>query len=184
MWSPRVYIGGAYFGGEDNRDISFLDYINPFYRPDASVSFNRLFSNWEYSEFIENTDLSNAYIIRGGVSANPTESLEVLLSVSYYETLEAFDSPRYFTVGGFKLPLAPALSFWTQESDNYLGTEAELILTYHYSEDLSFEMGWAHLFVGDGLSDGNFSAGNGLAFNGGTGDDDADYVYFETKLCF
>ena len=94
-WSPRVYLGGAYFDGEDNRDINFIDYINPFDRPEASVSFNRLFSNWEYSEFLDATDLSNAYVLRAGVSANPTESVEVLLAVSYFETLEAFDAPRY-----------------------------------------------------------------------------------------
>ena len=57
-------------------------------------------------------------------------------------------------------------------------------MTYHYSEDLSFQAGWAHLFVGDGLEDGQFSFGNGLLFNGGSGDDDSDYVFIETKLCF
>jgi hypothetical protein len=184
MWTPRVYLGGAYFDGEDNRDITFIEWLNPFDRPEASVSFNRLFSNWEYSEFIENTDLSNAYVIRAGVSANPTESIEVLLAASYFNSLEEFDAPRYFTVGGFRIPLAPALSFWTQENDDHLGTEVGLYVTYNYSEDLSFEVGWAHLFVADGLKEGQFSAANGLGFNGGTDDKDSDYVYFETKLCF
>lgn len=183
-WSPRVYIGGAYFDGEDNRDITFWEWINPFDRPEASVSFNRLFSNWEYSEFIENTDLSNAYVLRAGVSVHPTESIEALLAVSYFKSLEEFDEPVNFKVGNFKVPIAPALSFWTQENDNELGWEVGLYVTYNYSEDLSFQVGWAHLFVGDGLKDGQFSAGNGLLFNGGTGDDDSDYVFFETKLCF
>ncbi|HRK33321.1 MAG TPA: alginate export family protein [Candidatus Hydrogenedentes bacterium] len=183
-WSPRVYLGGAYFDGEDDRDISFLEWVNPFDRAEASVSFNRLFSNWEYSEFIENTDLSNAYVLRGGVSVQPTESIEALLAISYFKTLEEFDEPVNFSVGGFKVPLAPALSFWTEENDAELGWEAALYVTYHYSEDLSFQVGWAHLFVGDGLQDGQFSAGNGLLFNGGTSDDDADYIFIETKLCF
>ena len=183
-WSPRVYLGGAYFDGEDERSISFLQWLNPFDRPESSISFNRLFSNWEYSEFIENTDLSNAYVIRGGVSVHPTESIEALLSVSYFKTLEEFSEPINFSVGGFKIPVAPALSFLDDENDDYLGTEVELIVTYHYSEDLSFQAGWAHLFVGGGLEDGQFSAGNGLAFNGGTGDDDSDYLFVETKLCF
>jgi len=183
-WSPRVYLGGAYFDGEDNRDITFFQWLNPFDRPEASVSFNRLFSNWEYSEFIENTDLSNAYVLRGGVSVQPTESIEALLAISYFKTLEEFDEPKNVSIGGFKVPVAPALSFWTQENDDELGWEAALYVTYHYSEDLSFQVGWAHLFVGDGLQDGQFSALNGLGFNGGTGDDDADYVFVETKLCF
>jgi hypothetical protein len=179
-----VYLGAAYFDGEDNRDIDFWQWLNPFDRPDASVSFNRLFSDWEYSEFIENTDLSNAYVLRGGVSVNPTESVEVLLAVSYFETLEEFDEPINFAIGGFKIPIAPALSFLTSENESELGTEVGLYVTYNYSEDLSFQVGWAHLFVEDGLKDGQFSAGNGLSFNGGTNDDDSDYVFFETKLCF
>jgi hypothetical protein len=58
---PRIYLGGAYFGGDADAD---------------DLSFNRLFSNWEYSEFIENTELSNAWLLRAGVSIMPTESRE------------------------------------------------------------------------------------------------------------
>ena len=183
-WTPRVYLGGAYLGGEDERSISFLQWLNPFDRPESSVSFNRLFSNWEYSEFIENTDLSNAYVIRGGVSVHPTESVEALLAISYFKTLDAFSEPINVSVGGFKIPIAPALSFLDSENDDELGWEAGLYVTYHNSEDLSFQVGWAHFFTGDGASDGQFSAGNGLLFNGGIGDDDSDYVFVETKLCF
>lgn len=183
-WNPRVYLGGAYFDGEDNRSISFLQWLNPFDRPQSSVSFNRLFSNWEYSEFLENTDLSNVWVGRAGVSVHPTERVEALLSVTYFKTLDQFAEPLNFSVGGFKIPVAPALSFLDQANDDELGWEVGLYVTYHYSEDLSFQVGWAHLFVGDGLKDGQFSSGNGLLFNGGTGDDDADYVFVETKLCF
>lgn len=182
--TPRVYLGLAYFGGEDNRDTSFLEWLSPFDRPEGSASFNRLFSNWEYSEFIENTAESNMWIGRGGVSFSPTETVDVLLTVSYFDTLEAFDAPRYFTFGGFRVPIAPALSFWTQENDTELGWEVGLYVTYDYSEDLQFEMGYAHLFVGDGLADGNFSAGNGYLFNGGSSDEDPDYLYFQTKIAF
>lgn len=184
MWQPRVYVGGAYFDGEDNRDLSFWEWINPFDSPDASVSFNRLFSNWEYSEFISNTDLSNAYVIRAGVSASPTESIDVLLALSYFQSLEEFDEPVNWDIGGFKIPLAPALSYWTEENDSDLGWEAGLYVTYNYTEDLTFEVGWAHFFAGDGVSDGQFSGGNGLTFIGGGDDDDADYLYFETRIGF
>jgi hypothetical protein len=184
-WQPRVYVGGAYFGGEDNRDLTFWQWINPFDLPEASVSFNRLFSNWEYSEFITNTELSNAYVIRAGVSASPTESVDVLLALSYFNTLEEFDEPLNWNIGGFKIPVAPALSFLTQENDSELGYEAGLYVTYNYTEDLSFEVGWAHFFVGDGAEDGQFSGLNGLGFIGGSGgDDDSDYVYVETKIGF
>jgi len=182
---PRVYLGGAYFDGEDDRDVTFLDWINPFSQPDASISFNRLFSNWEYSEFLSNTDLSNAYVIRAGVSASPTESIDVLLALSYFQALEEFDEPLNWSVGGFKLPVAPALSFLTEENDSDLGWEAGLYVTYNYTEDLTFEIGWAHFFADDGAADGQFVGGNGLSFVGGAGeDDDADYLYFETRIGF
>jgi hypothetical protein len=183
-WQPRVYIGGAYFDGEDDRDVSFWEWINPFDLPDASVSFNRLFSNWEYSEFIENTDLSNALVYRAGVSASPTESIDVLLALSYFQTLEEFDEPLNWNVGGFKIPVAPALSFLTEENDDELGWEAGLYVTYNYTEDLAFEVGWAHFFAEDGVTGGQFSGGNGLTFIGGQDDDDADYLYFETRIGF
>lgn len=184
-WQPRVYLGAAYFGGEDNRDVDFWDWINPFDSPQASVSFNRLFSNVEYSQFLDTSaDLSNAYVIRGGVSAMPTESIEVLLNVAWFEALEEFDSPVYWNLGGFRIPIAPALPWWTTANDTSLGWEVNLVGTYHYTEDLTFEAGYSHFFVGDGLSEGNFNSWNGLLFNGGRGDDDADYLYFETKLAF
>jgi len=184
-YQPRVFLGGAYFGGEDNRDVSFWEWLSPFDKPEASVSFNRLFSNWEYSQFLDTMgDMSNVWLVRGGVSAMPTESLQVMLKASYYDTLEEFAAPRHISVGRFRVPLAPGLSFWTESNESALGIEAELSATYNYSEDLSFEMGWAHLFVDDGLDEGNYTSRNGLVFNGGTSSDDADYVYFESRLSF
>ncbi len=48
----------------------FIDCGKDFFgRPDAG--FNRLFSNWEYSEFIDHTTLSNAYIPRLGLDFSP-----------------------------------------------------------------------------------------------------------------
>lgn len=183
-WQPRFFLGGAYLGGEDNRDINFWQWIWPFSKPHASISFNRLFSNWEYSEFLDATELSNVWLVRGGVSAMPTESLELLLTVSYFEALEEFRSPVYFTLGGFNIPIAPVYSFWTQGNGRNLGWEAALNATYHYTEDLTFEVGYAHFFVGDGLANGSFSSLNGLGFNGGRRNDDADYLYFESRLSF
>ncbi len=184
-WQPRVYLGGAYFEGEDNRDLSFWEWANPFYRPESSVSFNRLFSDRVYSYFIdEMSELSNFWTVYGGASAQPTESIEAGVNVAYLDSLETFDQPYFVRVGQFKLPLAPALSFWTKETDSELGVEAGIWARYHYSEDLIFEVGWYHIFTGDGLADGNYNDFNGLLFNGGTDDEDANYFYFDTKLCF
>jgi hypothetical protein len=184
-WQPRIYLGAAYFEGEDNRDLTFLEWLNPFHRPEASVSFNRLFSDRVYSNFIDEIgELSNAWTVYGGATAQPTESVELGLNVAYLQSLETFDQPYFVSVGAFKLPLAPALSFWTKGTDDELGFETSLWARYHYTEDLIFEIGWSHLFTGDGLADGNYNDYNGLLFNGGTDDNDADYIYFDTKLCF
>ena len=59
-WTPRAFLGAAYYGGEDKRDLSFFDWVNaqvnPFYTPKASLSFNRLFSNLEYG-ILDRSDL-------------------------------------------------------------------------------------------------------------------------------
>jgi hypothetical protein len=197
LWTPRVYLGFAYLGGEDNRNIDFVEWlvamVNPFYQPRASVSFNRLFSNWEYSEFIENTDLSNAMVFRGGVSVAPTENVEILLAVSHFRAIEEWDEPWNFYFLGERIVPLPFLPWLTREVDRDLGWEIGIYLSYAYSEDLSFEVGYAHLFTGDGLKRGQFINGNGHFFNGGAvgslfgrgrGNDDADYAYFETKISF
>jgi len=190
-YSPRVFIGGAYFGGEDNRDLSFGDWLGavacPFWSADASVSFNRLFSDYQYSNFLDvgNQDLSNVWLARAGVSAMPTENLKVAVMGTYLQTLDAYDTtwPIWWIFGSRVLPLFP-LSFVSDETSKDLGWELTATATYNYSEDLSFQVGYSHLFVGDGLADGNFNLLNGLGFDGGTSDDDDDYFFFETKLAF
>ncbi|MCP4639473.1 MAG: alginate export family protein [bacterium] len=184
MWSPRVYIGGAYYGGEDERDLTFLEWINPFHRTDASVSFNRLFSSTEADWFFDGGALSNAWIAQAGFTVQPTEALEVGFDALYFEALEPFDAPATFRLGKFYVPMAPALAFWTEEAEKDLGVETILWVSYAYSEDLSFEAGWAHLFVGEALEKGAFSGSNGLEFLGGRDSDDADYFYLGTKIVF
>jgi len=187
-WKPRIHVAAAYVGGEDNRSISFGDWSNPlspWVRPNASVSFNRLFSNTVYSYFFDEMgELSNFWMVRGGVSAHPAESIEAGLNASYFGVIDTFDRPLYLNAGSDYLLLARGWSFLTQESSDDLGWELDLWVKYHYSPDLTFEAGWSHLFTGDGLAEGNFNDMNGLLFNGGTAKDDADYLYFQTTLRF
>jgi hypothetical protein len=190
-FQPRVFIGGAYLGGEDNRDVDFVQWLGamfcPFWSADSSVSFNRLFSNWEYSHFLDNgaADLSNVWLARAGFSVMPTEQLRLEVTGTYYETLEPFSRPwpTFWLLGNRVSPLA-GLSFLSEENDTALGWEVAANATYVYSEDLSFELGYAHFFVDDGLEWGNFNNANGLAYNGGQSDKDPNYVYFQTKICF
>ena len=186
--NPRVYLGAAYLQGEDNRDISFARWLVagfwPWYQPQASVSFNRLFSDWQYSEFLDAGDLSNVIVLRGGVSAMVTEKIEVELALSHFQADEAFSAPPSFRFLGLRVPWAPGLSFWTSKNSSSLAYELGLYGTYNYSEDLSFSVGYAHLFVESGLKDGSFVLNNGLTFAGGTRGKDADYAFVETKIAF
>jgi hypothetical protein len=184
-WQPHVYIAADYYGGEDNRDVNFFDRFRIFKKGDASVSFNRLFSSWEAEWFFDGSYLSNAWIGKAGVSATPLEAVEVGLDVLYLETLDAFDAPVSWKVGPFYIPIAQNLPCWTTESDTDLGWETILWATYAYSEDLSFEVGWNHLFTGDALKRGAYSDANGLGNLQSLGDpDDADYVWWGATLSF
>jgi hypothetical protein len=184
-WRPRVSIGGAYIGGEDNRDISFSEWLNPFDAPEASVSFNRLFSNTVYSPvFDEIAQFSNFWTTFVGVGLKPTERLALDLKVAYYAAIDAFDLPVNATVGDYIVSIAGPLTFWTTPSSKDLGWETTLTASYRYTDDLSFEVGWHHLFTGDGLQDGNYCDFNGLQFTGGLDNKGADYIYAQTQLSF
>ncbi len=117
---PRVFIGGAYYGGEDNRDVSFVDWLEPFYQPDASLSFNRLFCSRSYS-VDEDRNSSNFNEIRVVVSIKITDSVNVSLALKRYRVNATFDMPMYWRVGRFRVPLAPGPAFWTTPADNGLG---------------------------------------------------------------
>lgn len=177
-WSPRVYLGGAYFSGEDNRDLNFWEWlIAPVLAPRASVSFNRLFAGGVYTwHFDPNKDFSNFWQIRGGVEFTPLPDLSVLFRVAHFEAVEPFDRP----IPG----LGTTFSFLTDKSDTDLGTSIYTVLTYNFSEDYEFKLGWEHLFAGDGLREGNYTSRYGHQFMGGIDDDDADYFFFESKLAF
>lgn len=162
-WQPRVFLGGAYFDGGDQGDGRW------WRRDTPELPFNRLFSNWEYSEFLANTDESNMIIYRAGVGAMPTENVELLLAASYFQVEEEVERPWWI---------------FNDESDDELGIEVGLYADYHYTEDLTFRGGYAHFFGGDGLDEGNSFIGNGLFPVFADEDDDYDYVFFETEVKF
>ncbi|HOD51386.1 MAG TPA: alginate export family protein [Candidatus Hydrogenedentes bacterium] len=184
-WKPRPFIGGAYFGGEDNRDISFWEWLNPFDQPEASVSFNRLFSNSMYCGAIDAfNDLSNCWLGRAGVVVHPTPAFDVILAATYFEAIEPFDAPVHFKVGRYRIPIAPALSFWTQENSDEIGWDTSIFVVYHYSEDVTCTFQYSRFWVGDGVADGAFIYNNGLIFSGGRDDKDADFLAAEMRIKF
>jgi hypothetical protein len=186
-WTPRVYLGVAFLEGGDDDNNGFFDRL--FGNNDDDLAFNRLFSNWEYSEFLENTALSNAIIYRAGVSAMPTEKISLLLALAYFEADEE-NNTNNFGFGIFD---------FNNNDDDELGWEIGLYADYQYSEDLVIRVGYAHFFGDDGMGDGNFVTANGLGqffhvegnngfFNifGNNNDDDGDYNYlfWEAEISF
>jgi len=184
-WKVRPYVSACYYDGEDNRDISFLEWLNPFSQAEASVSFNRLFSDVNYAPVInDNADMTNFWQVNAGVTMTPTEKTWVMLRANNTWAVETFDWPVYFEVGNRRIPFAPIFPFWTKESDDNLGLSAEIIAKYNYTEDLSLLLYYGHLWPGDGLRDGAYVNSYGTVMNGGLNDKDADYVFFWTLLKF
>ncbi len=190
-WTPRVYLGGVYFGGHDDRDVDFWQWLGavacPFWSAEESYAFNRLFSDWEYSQFVDNmgSTCDNLWAVHGGVIVHPTEKITASAYVADIYSVEPYSAtwPNYYLLG-FRVNWLAPLSWHDSENDTHLATEVGLKVSYAYTEDLTFDLGYAHLFVADGAAQGGFNHSYGLGFCGGTDDDDADYVYFETKLAF
>lgn len=151
-WQPRIFARFAYLGGGDPDDSCWSN--------DYDMPFNRLFSNVEYSEFIDQTALSNVLVYSLGMQAMVTETLELKLVGSYYQA-----DQDYFGV------------------DDELGWEIGFYADYQYSEDLVIRAGYAHFFGQEGLN-AALIADNGLTFWPGNEDDDYDYVFLETEISF
>lgn len=160
-WQPRLFARFAWFEGGDDDTSAWSN--------DRDLPFNRLFSNWEYTEFFANTDESNLFYYALGVGVTPTESLELLLVCAYFQADETAPDTGWW--------------LWRDSADESLGFELGLYADYHYSEDLVFRAGYAHFFCDDGLERNSFIS-NGLAPLGADGDDDWDYLFIETELSF
>ncbi len=76
-WSPRPFIGGAYFDGVVEG---------------KHAAFNRLIAGTEYSMFLDtsNVDLSNAYVGRVGVSVLPTDKVKLQFNGTYFGVVETY----------------------------------------------------------------------------------------------
>lgn len=139
-WQPRVYAGFAYFQGDEtdyglgfNLDIFSDVPFGLYVQRDITLPFNRLFSNWEYSDFLDiYGDLTNALIYRLGVDVQPTEAIKVGLVGKYLTADES-------------------------EGDNAYGWEVGVNGSYQYSEDLVFRAGYSHFFGKDYLEDQDFN---------------------------
>lgn len=194
-WNIRPYLQGVYYDGDDNRDVSFWEWLSPFSKPQASISFNRLFSDINYCPVInDNADMTNFWQVGGGVTMTPTEKLWVAVRAYNTWAVEPFDWPAYINVPAIRwwtvpvpsgrLPIAPNWSFWDTEGDTNLGFSLDTIIKYSYSADLTFLLYYGHLWPGDGLRDGVYTASYGTVMNGGLDDQGADYIFWWAILKF
>ncbi len=159
-YQPRVFAGIAWFEGDSD-----------------DHAFDRVFSDWEYSEFLDNGQLSNVVIYRLGASAQASENIEVSAVASYFQVED--DS----STGG---------ATNTVNGDDELGWEIDVYAVYDYSEDLQFEIGYAHFFADDALDSDSVTmlANNPAILNNGNSilaagqGDDADYIYAQTSISF
>lgn len=177
-WSPRLYLGGAYFSGKDERRFTA-------FQGEASGAFNRLFAGAVYSWIIDiGQDFTNFYQIRAGVDARFTETIAGRLQVAYFGVNEPTKIPWTVEFAGRRHALFPDWPFFTEDADSSVGTLLYASLKYNYSDDLYVSLVCEHLFTEDGLTRGNFLYRNGLEFSGGTGDNDATFLMVETGLKF
>ena len=135
---PRVFAGFTHLSGEDSGD----------------QGFNRLFSDWEYTEHLANADLVNVDIIRVGASIQATEKIALAAVVTMFDT----DDEDDVTTTGTNLGV------------DDIGEELGLYAYYSYSEDVNMEFGLARIFLDEDLTGGD--------------DQEQDYLYAEISLSF
>ena len=136
---PRVFARFAYFGGGDPDTSCWSN--------NADLPFNRLFSNNQYSMFLDfNRNMSNFLGYTLGVSAMASEAIELSLVGSFFRS--ALRAAR---------------------SGKSLGWEVGLFADYNYSEDLVVRGGYSHFFGRRGLSNADVIANGGLYAFGGVG---------------
>ncbi|HOH49176.1 MAG TPA: alginate export family protein [Candidatus Hydrogenedentes bacterium] len=110
-WQPRVFANFAWYEGDDE-----------------DLAFDRLFSDLEYSAFLDNVNanLTDVFVYALGVQVMPTEAVALKLVGTYFDGDENWDE---------------------------IGWEVGLCGAYNYSEDLTFRAGYNHFFADDDFAD-------------------------------
>ena len=143
---PRLFGGATLLEGPDSTG--------------GDQGFNRLFSDWEYSEFLSNTDLTNIILGRLGISLQATEKIGITIVATHFE----LDEESAASVVGADFGFAG-------NSEDTLGQELGFYLTYAYSDDVAMEFGAAHFFPEED-------------YWGAGADDDANYLTAEISISF
>lgn len=158
-WQPRVFARFAYLGGGRPN--------NSWWHNNRTMPFSRLFSNVQYSEFLDNWTgdngaLSNAFVYGLGVEAQVTEAFAMKLTGSYLHA----DRPLN-----------------RRQRSKSLGWEVGLYGEYAYSQALILRAGYAHFFGKTGLEMSPVRW-SGLLPWAGDRNDDYDYLFVESEVRF
>lgn len=159
-WQPRVFANFAYLGGGDPDQSVWSN--------DRTMPFDRLFSNIQYSEFLDeytgnNGALSNVFIYSLGLNVQPSEAVALKLLGSFIRADQE-------------------LNRCVNDSKD-LGWEVGVYGDYNYSEDLVFRAGYAHFFGRAGLETPPVRW-SGLIPWQGDKDDNYHYLFIETQISF
>ncbi len=114
-WQPRVFGLFAYYGAGKADNCRWSN--------DRTLPFNRLFSDFRYSDFVDvNSNATNVIGYALGVQVSPTECTKLSLAGKYFDLDKNIGEQKSW------------------------GWEVNLAGTYNYSQDLAFSAGYSHFF--------------------------------------
>ncbi|MCK5558323.1 MAG: alginate export family protein [Candidatus Hydrogenedentes bacterium] len=149
--NPRLGLNYTFSSGDDGE---FDDDTETFLAPFAD--------NYHRYGYMDLFGLGNLNVLKLSVTAEPTEKIGVGCHLLHFLAVEHEDNVApYGGAGG------------ANANSDTVGTELDLVADYAYSEDLSFELAFAHFWASGYTRD---------AF--GQQDDDMYRIYLQAKLVF
>ncbi|MEK0448005.1 MAG: hypothetical protein RL088_273 [Verrucomicrobiota bacterium] len=155
-WMPRVGVSYDYGSGDNNPADGDIE------------TFQNLFpTNHKFYGQMDAFSWQNVQDLELSVKFTPTKKLNARVAVHAFWLASNDDS--WYRANGVTTvrPLTPA----ARAAGSYIGTEADLTLTYALSKNVNIEGGYSHFFAGDYLADTGAS-------------DDANFGYIQTTISF
>lgn len=153
---PRVGVSYDYGSGDNNPADGDIE------------TFQNLFpTNHKFYGQMDAFSWQNVQDLELSVKFTPTKKLNARVAVHAFWLASNDDS--WYRANGVTTvrPLTPA----ARAAGSYIGTEADLTLTYALSKNVNIEGGYSHFFAGDYLADTGAS-------------DDANFGYIQTTISF
>ena len=164
-WSPRLGLEYDFASGDSNP------------RDNKHETFENLFpTNHKFYGYMDFFSLENIHDIRLTTSAKPLPRITLLGEAHGFWLADTHDS--FYTVAGARRgTLAPTAGTGYGINPGYssfVGSEVDLIATYAFAPQGTFEVGYGHFFRGDYVKQSLSAIGSA----------DANWVYIQTKFAF